>query len=135
VGAERLAPGFVHHAHTTLSDQAKDPVVAQLLGDGRAVAPRWLAEERAGGLGGVGFQSFHLGQRREEVHDLIGELGVALDVLGHTGTLTVAQTGDEHLCQVVEVDGAWGFLVHGLSPSPPSGLDPIRPFGRFKARK
>ena len=82
VGAERLAASLVHDAHPTLADEPEDAVVAKLVWVWRVAAQRAVGRERTGDVVGVGFQTLHLRQRREQVQDVCGVLGMAVHVLG-----------------------------------------------------
>ncbi len=133
VGAERLAAGLVHHAHPALADEPEDAIVPQLLRVRGAGVDHAVEHERH--RADVGLQALHLGQRREEVRDVRGVLGMAVHVFGEGRPLPPAEPGDERVGQAVEGDRLGEILAHGLSPSPPSGLDPIRPLRRRSARR
>ena len=120
--AERFPHRLVDHAHAPLADAAEDTVVAQPLGPwagavadgrrrsgrgivglGRAGGPcagRGPARPRAAGLGGRAAhraQLLDFDQRGEQLADLVGQRGVAPDVLGQRRPLSVAETRQERL--------------------------------------
>ena len=121
--AQRLLLGLVDHAHAAPADLAEDAVVAQPLEpDPHRGA---VGGQRAGGAAGALAQVLHHQQGREQVADLVGQLGVALEVLAERGLLAAALAVEELLGQ--ELDGVAlvaGGIHRRASPAGPWG-DPI----------
>ena len=96
--AERDLLGLVDHAHAAPADLAEDPVVAHL-------AQRRQGDRRfrgAGPLRLVLLDPLDLDQGREQLADLVGQLGAAVDVLLQAGPLAAAEPRGELLGQLVE---------------------------------
>ncbi len=79
---ERLADGFVDDTHATFAKVAKNPVIAELLRD-LVTIRRQRRGQRTIRLVACRLELFDQGQRGKEIADVVGMLGVALDVLGH----------------------------------------------------
>ena len=82
--------------HATPADLAEDAVVAQTLQPDANRRPL-ISGQRAGGGAGALAQVLHHEQGREQVADLVGQLGVPLDVLAERGMLAAALAVEELL--------------------------------------
>ena len=98
---ERLLLGFVHDAHPTTANFAKNAIVSQpieLLAPRRAGDSRWtfplLSADRP--------RVFHHDECGKQVADAVSQLGVSRDVFGEGRPLTAAVTRDELFGQGVE---------------------------------
>jgi hypothetical protein len=98
VPPQALLDGLVHHSHAAAADLAEDAKLAELFG-GRGALRRG---ERPGRVRRVGLELLHLEQGREQLADLLGEVGAALGVLGERRPLPGPQPGDELFGQDVE---------------------------------
>ena len=110
VPAERLLLGLVDDAHAAAADLAEDAVVAQPLEGG----PRPARPPPEGVVGQValGLELLDEEQGREEVADLVGELGVARGELAGGGPLAAAEAVEELLGQRVERVAALAGIRH-----------------------
>ena len=147
--AQRLLLGLVDHAHAAAADLAEDAVVAQPLQPGRGVD----GHAAGGAAGAVGAEVLHPDQDREEVADLVGQLGVAPAVFLERGPLAAALAVEEVLGQ--ELDGVavagccrrrcvhvrarfqekgMGRRIRGHQPSFRPGIDERISLSRFRAR-
>jgi hypothetical protein len=111
--AQRDLLGLVDHAHAAPADLAQDPVVAHL-------AQRWQGDRGRGGgmLRLVLLGALDLDQGREELADLVGQLGAAVDVLLQAGPLPAPEPRGELLGQLVEPTVIRGARVRGHGSDP-----------------
>jgi hypothetical protein len=115
--AERLLHGLVHHAHAAAANLAQNAVLAQALWDGRSGGTRFC-QFRSGLLHGY--------QSGQEFADLVGQFGIALDVLAHGRTLAGPIALQEGLRDLVEGVAVLVGTVHRYSsPSPPGMAERI----------
>ena len=130
VPAQRGLLGLVDHAHAAAADLAEDQVVADLA-DRRAVG-RLAVGERAGGLARPGqrAQPLHLDHGREDEADLVGQLGVAVGVLGQGRPLALAIAVEERLGQHRDAAAGRGrrCVGHDQSPPRPPGVTDLTPW-------
>ena len=80
---------------------------------------------------------FHLNQRRDQLAELVGQIGVAVDQLGQRGPLAAAQPLQERLddrTQAVVFRGRDRSDTHGRIPEAPPGRADKISLSRFKAR-
>ena len=111
--AQRLLLGLVHHTHTAAADLAEDAVIAQPLepdAHGRAI----FGGQRAGGGAGALAQVFHHEQRREQVANLGGQVGVPLEILAERGLFAAAFAVEELLGQQLNGVPRVAGRVHSL---------------------
>ena len=112
--AERLLLGLVDDAHAAPADLAEDAVVAEPLQPRRGVD----GNAAGGVVGAVGAEVLHPDQDREDLADLVGELGVSPAVFLERGPLAAALAAEEVVGQgldgVAVLAGAGGG--HGLGP-------------------
>ncbi|HEX8202368.1 MAG TPA: hypothetical protein VF590_17960 [Isosphaeraceae bacterium] len=78
--AERFLLGLVDDPHAPLANPPHDPEVAQAL-DRAAGRHGRAAGERVARAAGIGAEVLHPDQEREQLADLIGKVGMAIDVL------------------------------------------------------
>ncbi len=86
---ERFLFGLVDDAHAAPTDLAENAVVAQSLQPRRGVN----GHTAGGFVGAVGAEIFHPDQDREDLADLVGELGVTPAVFFERGPLAAALRG------------------------------------------
>ncbi len=77
--AQRFLFGLVNHAHATTTDLAQHPVVAQAL-EPLLQAGNLGPREGARGIARAGLEVLHQTEHREELTDLVGEVGIPGDV-------------------------------------------------------
>src|SRR5262249_44846826 len=77
---------------------------------------------RAGGAAGALAQVLHHQERGEEVADLLGQLGVAVEVVLEGGTLAAAPAVEELLGQQLDGVAVGAGAVHRLAPGPSDSL-------------
>jgi hypothetical protein len=116
VPAEGDLLGLVDDAHTAAADLAEDAVIPQLLQLGR---PRYhhRSGRRRDGLA-VFLDLLHADQGREEVADIVRQLGVLGDVFRQGGPFPPAVPGGELVGQLVEQDLASGTALRHVRCPP-----------------
>ena len=114
VAAERLANGFVNHAHAAFAQVAEDPVVAQLLGDLVASGRQRPANDPSSSWrAGLNCSTSASAGNRSRMSSAM--FGVTLDVLGERRMLAAAKPIGELLGQQLEGIAVGGRFAHGSS--------------------
>ena len=137
--AQRFLLGFVDDPHAAPADHPQHPEVAQTLH--RLLQPRDLGpRERAGGVARAGLEVLDQAEHREDVADLVGQVGIVGQVLGDRRPLPLTLALQEFLGQGFDRDAARGGVGHDRLP-PGSGAFHRRPgillrisWRRFSAR-
>ena len=116
VAEQRLAHGFVYDPHAARAEVAKDPVIAQLLKD-VAVCRRCRRGEDTGDILPHRLALLDQGQRREQLADIVSQLGVTIDVLGNRRVLAVPKPVGELLGDPLKRIAVDARSTHGSTPS------------------
>ena len=98
VAAERFLDGLVDDAHAALAEATQDAELAHTRGVARLGGGRVIAGLRDR----FRLELLHLDQRGEQLADGLGQVRVAIGVLGQPGTFAAAKAGNELLGETIE---------------------------------
>ena len=119
--AQRLALRLVHLAHPAGPDGAHDAVVGQPFGERAAHGRRGAGERGTTGHGIAQLGQLHLDEGREQVADLVGQLGMTRDVLFDAWTLAAAEPLQERVGQLLDRLALRTLGAHGPGSPMASG--------------
>ena len=114
--AQRLLLGLVDDAHAAPADLAEDAVVAQPLQPAATAAAPFAAASEPVVPPELSPRSSIIKERREQVADLVGQLGVALGVFAERRPLAAALAVEELLGQHLDGVALVAGPGHGLVP-------------------